>query len=125
MAGCDSGPKMAPVSGTVLLDGKPMVGASVNTQPIGTSENPGSGSFGKTDDQGHYSLELVNPPLPGAILGEHSVTITTKAPEEDFENDDDVVRVGPRLPARYSDGSERMTVTPGGITRDFDITLKE
>jgi len=127
MAGCDSGLDVAPVSGTVLLDGEPLVGANVNTQPISTSAKPkpGSGSFGKTDAQGHYSLELVDPPIAGAVFGEHRVTIT-RAEEQQDDEDDRIIRpTGPRWPARYSDGSLRLTVSEAGTSEaDYDLTMK-
>jgi len=127
LTGCDSGPGVAPVSGSVLLDGEPLVGASVNTQPISTSAKPkpGSGSFGKTDDQGHYSLELVDPPIAGAVFGEHRVTITRAEEQQDDEDDRLIIERGPRWPARYSDGSLRLTVSEAGTSEtDFELTLK-
>ncbi len=127
MAGCGSGLKVAPVSGTILLDGKPLAGASINTQPIGTSSNskPGSGSFGKTDAQGHYSLELVDPPVAGAVLGKHRVTIT-RDDGVPYSSSDEIVRPkGPPWPARYSDGSLRLTVPSEGNTEaNFELTHK-
>jgi hypothetical protein len=125
---------LAPVSGTILLDGEPLVGASVNTQPISTSSNrePGAGSFGNTDAQGHYSLELVDPPLAGAVLGEHRLTITRRKQQiEQYDDTDEIdLRVrppqGPPWPDRYGNGSLRLTVPPEGTTEaNFELTLKE
>ncbi len=124
--GCGANPNVVPVSGVVLLDGKPLVGASVNTQPIASSSgaNPGSGSFGRTDAEGRYSLEVVDPPMPGAYLGEHRVTITQPDEVEYRSTDEMVVPTGPPWPTRYSDGSLRMTVQPEGTTTvDFELTL--
>gem|GEM_PF-970265 len=127
MLGCGSKLEVAPVSGTVLLDGQPLAGASVNTQPISTSAkpNPGSGSFGKTDAQGHYSLEVVDPPIVGAMVGEHRVTIT-RGDKVLYRSSDLPVKSqnGP-WPDRYSDGSLRLTVPPEGTTEaNFELTLK-
>ena len=48
------------------------------TQPIATnSPNPGPGSFGRTDAEGRFELELVKPAIRGAIIGEHRVMIVT------------------------------------------------
>ena len=127
LAGCDSHPKVASISGTILLDGKPLVGASVNTQPISTPSNPkpGPGSFGKTDTQGRYSLELVDPPVAGAVLGEHRVTITRVESQGDDEDESAVVSKGAPWPTRYSDGSLRLTVTKEGNDQaNFDLHLK-
>jgi len=124
--GCGSKPNVVPVSGVVLLDGQPLVGASINTQPIATSDgaNPGSGSFGKTDAEGRYTLELVDPPMPGAFIGEHRVTITQSDEVEYRPTDEMVVPTGPPWPKRYGDGSQRLTVPPEGTTTaDFELTL--
>jgi len=128
LAGCGSSPNVVSVSGTVLLDGEPLVGASVNTQPISTTTNPepGSGSFGKTNAEGHYSLELVDPPLAGAVLGEHRVTITRETEEVYRSSDEPVAPPDIPWPTRYCDGSLRLTVTPGGTDEaDFELTLED
>ena len=133
--GCDSGPQVAPVSGVVLVDGEPLVGASVNTQPFNkTDGKPGAGSFGKTDSEGRYSLELVQPAMPGAIVGKHRVTIT---PEfyaanagRDYDVDDEDVPVDatprpPPWPTKYVDGSLTLTVPPEGTDQaDFSLSVK-
>src|SRR5688572_14696609 len=76
LAGCGQGLPVAPASGVVLLDSKPLANASITTQPIATdSPNPGPGSFGRTDAEGRFELELVNPAMRGAIIGEHRVLI--------------------------------------------------
>ncbi len=124
--GCGGNPNVVPVSGIVLLDGEPLVGASVNTQPIASSsgDSPGSGSFGRTDAEGRYSLELVDPPMPGAFLGEHRITIT-QADEVEYRSTDElVVPTGPPWPKRYGNGSLRLTVPPEGTsTANFVLTL--
>lgn len=77
LAGCGRGLPIAPASGVVLLDGTPLANARITTQPIATdSPNPGPGSFGRTDAEGRFELELVNPPMRGAIIGEHRVMIS-------------------------------------------------
>jgi hypothetical protein len=71
---------IVPVSGTVTLDGQPLAGATINFQPITdktTAAQAGVGSFGKTDEQGRYTLQLIDPDEPGALVGRHTVTITT------------------------------------------------
>src|SRR5262249_34965527 len=75
--GCGGGPKVAPVSGRVTLDGQPLAGASVNFQPLsdGNNLNPGPGSYGKTDADGRYSLRVVVDDRPGAFVGKHRVEI--------------------------------------------------
>lgn len=125
-SGCGSNSNVVPVSGIVLLDGQPLVGASVNTQPMASSgDEPGSGSFGKTDADGRYTLELVDPPMAGACIGEHRVTITQQDGVEYRSTDELVVPTGPPWPKQYSNGSLRLTVPPEGMTTaDFELTLK-
>ena len=63
ISGCGSSDlELAEVSGVVTLDGQPVAGAVVNTQPIPASAvpSPGPGSFGRTDEQGRFTLELVS-----------------------------------------------------------------
>ena len=77
-AGCGSKYTVVPVRGTIQLDGKPLEGATILTQPIGPAENdaPGPGSYGHTDADGRFSLELQNEPTPGAVPGDCVITIT-------------------------------------------------
>src|SRR4029453_18299896 len=64
---------VAPVSGTVTLDGAPLAAASVMFQP----KDGGRPSFGVTNAQGHYILEYSMSEL-GAKVGPCTVRITTE-----------------------------------------------
>src|SRR5438128_1111674 len=78
--GCDAGPKLVPVSGKVTLDGKPLVGATVGFYPQNKpSRELGPLSTGKTDDKGEFSLVTVLKREPGAVVGQHRVSITLLA----------------------------------------------
>ena len=141
-AGCGDGQLVAPVSGTVTLDGNPLAGATITTQPIAASgNNPGSGSFGTTDEQGRFELELVKPAVKGAIIGEHRVMISQASAKEsstvvvkgedgvEFHTDDpNAHRAGvgtSKWPTRFTDGSLHLTVPPEGKQdANFDLTLK-
>ena len=71
-SGCgDSGPELAPVSGTVLLDGKPVEGASVTFMPAAG----GRPATGTTNASGEFQLTTFKE-QDGALVGDHSVTIT-------------------------------------------------
>ncbi len=123
LLGCGSGSSYVPVSGVITLDGSPASGLNINTQPISTAAhpNPGSGSYGKTDAQGRYSLEVVEPITPGAIAGEHRVTITRIGSTE-HRATDEMVREA-YWPKRYADGSLRLTVPAEGTNgANFDLT---
>jgi hypothetical protein len=111
------------VSGKVTLDGAPLSGASVVFQPIASDGKlaVGSGSFGKTDAEGRYTLSLINNSAPGAVVGEHRVIITTAQDENPAS--DAAPRTEERVPAQYRDGSLRFTA-PGDGTDQADFVLK-
>jgi hypothetical protein len=135
-SGCgESGPDApdtASVSGTVTLNGDPVVGAEVSF--IG-KEFVG---YGKTDDDGKYTL------AQGAVVGENLVTISKIEGEAGMEMDPDegmdegqfeaaaggdldAVDVGPKqlIPVEFSD-VEKSKLTfnvPTGGTSSADFTL--
>lgn len=141
-AGCGKGLPVAPVSGTVTLDGQPLANATITTQPIGTdTRNPGPGSFGRTDAEGRFELEVVNPAIKGAIIGEHRVMISPAAGTEGtqpqrtaegvlFWTDDPQNRSAAGAaesdwPSHFMDGSLKMSVPPEGINNlRFDLKRK-
>ena len=115
--GCNSRPyEVVPVSGHITINGEPLANASVTTQPIaqGDSIYPGPGSFGKTDEQGRFSLELVDPEEPGAVVGKHRLMITqagfSERPESDLITDVPV----DTLPPKCRDGSLTIEVPREG-----------
>lgn len=123
--GCGSsdGVKLAPVTGIVELDGKPVASAKVEFNPV---ELPGQtkkgqpvigGSFAITDEEGNYELHF-GTGRPGAVLGEHTVKITTMnvnpdAPDSRRE----------RIPRQYNVVTRlNETVTEGDNVVDFSLT---
>lgn len=69
--GCgSSGPTIAPVSGTVTLDGKPVAGAAIGFMAIGD----GPVAHGTTDAEGRYTLTCFNE--PGAVVGDYNVVVS-------------------------------------------------
>jgi hypothetical protein len=124
--GC-GGSKVVPVSGKVTLDGVPLANAKVNFQPLGNGKiNPGLGSYAKTNDQGEYSLMLVDQSGPGAIVGKHRVEISAFESEKRDPNDDRERQPPDKVPARYNVKSElTFEVPPGGTTKaDFPLTTR-
>ena len=123
--GCNSTSyKTAPVSGVVKLDGMPLVGASVNFVPQSTDPvNPGgSGSYGKTDETGRYTLKLIENDGAGAAVGTHKVSIS--APQGDDRTKEGGI-VTDRVPPRYRGSETTLTfeVVPGGSKEaNFDLT---
>jgi hypothetical protein len=65
LAGCDSGPALVPVTGTVTLDGKPLSLKSVMFFP--QEGTPGHGGGGNTKSDGTYSLIAS---IPGGLTDE-------------------------------------------------------
>jgi hypothetical protein len=78
-AGCGTGPRYVPVSGTVKLDGKPYGLAVVSFQPqaTGANPNPGRGSSAFTDENGRFVLQTDDGHV-GAVPGKHRIRIMTK-----------------------------------------------
>lgn len=120
--GCGSSGKLAPVSGVVTLNGKPLANALVSFQPIASQgTSPGVGSYGTTDSAGKYSLRTADTDAPGAVVGNHLVLINLKV-----ESDDRDPRTRPpakTLLAKYNVQSElQFKVEPGGSTAaNFDL----
>jgi hypothetical protein len=116
---------LAPVSGTVTLNGEPLAGADVHFQPIGSKENPnpGPGSHAKTDDQGRYSLR-VDERQAGAVVGKHRVMIfaythgtTGRQPDAGGGRRKD------RIPLKYNENSVLTCAVPTGGRTDADFRL--
>ena len=125
LGGCGGGDsiELAPVSGKVTMDGEPLANVTVTFQPItkGT-ENPGPGSFGKTDEQGQFTLELTTTGKSGAVVGKHQISITT--PEPEGGEDSDVSDFVDPIPARYNARStlKRDVSSDGTDEADFKLT---
>jgi hypothetical protein len=124
--GCGS-KQIAPVSGRVTLNNKPLANATVSFQPIAQkrSAEAGPGSTGRTDANGEFTLTL-STGEKGAWVGEHQVRISllqTKDPEDDSRPE----RGGPpqedQIPAEYNEKSKlTFTVPPEGTSKaNFEL----
>ncbi len=83
LAGCNNGPGVVEVSGTVTVDGKPLELIQVEFWP-----SSGPRSIGKTDDQGKFTLKLDDGSQPGAVPGKHKVALRDTWPsKDDYLND--------------------------------------
>lgn len=127
VAGCGpNGPAVVPVSGRVTLDGAPLVGATLTFQPITdgspTSTTAAVGSYGRTDAEGKYTLRLIDPDQPGAIVGKHTVTINT-AVAENPASDEIKLKQPEVLPAAAR--TREIEVPAGGTDKaDLELTSK-
>src|SRR5262245_34134306 len=90
LVSCSSEPyKIAPISGRVTLDGKPVAKWAVMLQPVasGKSINPGPGSAGVTDEDGRYTLTVIGKTTKGAVIGKHQVRFTPFDDSSDSSDD--------------------------------------
>ncbi len=71
VAGCSGGPKLAEVTGTVKLNGKPLANVMVEFNPDSAT---GVRATGTTDENGRYTL-LCDDQRPGAMVGHHRVVL--------------------------------------------------
>jgi hypothetical protein len=124
VAGCGgSNLTVAPVSGTVTLNGQPLPNAFIMFEPIESGGTNTPTSNGRTDDKGHYVLSIPVTNDKGAVLGKHTVRILAakidKAPD-----DDSISKVEEPVPAKYNAKSElTFEVKAGGSDKaDFALT---
>jgi hypothetical protein len=120
--GCGGGrPKRARVTGIVMYHGKPVAGAGVTFYPKG-----GAIGAGMTDANGRFTLTTFDRTgNDGAILGEHTVSISKYIPDPNDPRPPALRPKVPVLPARYAsmiDSPLRATVTAEG-PNDFTFEL--
>ncbi len=118
VAGCARGPKLVPVSGKLLLNGKPLKNVKLDFHPDPDKGTTGPSSTGTTDDQGNFTLTCSAPGnKPGAVIGHHRVILTDLdiygnvfVGRGDYRSDEGGVSKEvpklPRFPATYSDLSQ-------------------
>jgi len=118
--GCGSpaGPELGTVQGTVTLDGDPLPDAVIQFAP-----NKGRPSTGTTDANGHYTLQYTMD-RPGAVIGMHSVRVTTARTTEGEDGTDQTTPE--KVPAKFNTESELTEeVTAGSNTIHIELTSEE
>jgi hypothetical protein len=153
LAGCGSeGFTLAPVSGRVTVDSKPVAGLRIAFEPVGSASRPAPGpeAIGITDDEGRFSLATMSEsPRRGAVVGKCRIRIwTLPANQEDALFDDQnpnydpvqeikvlkermrsrggkkkVERPTGALPLRYNDHTELSFEVPPGGTDKADFQI--
>ena len=115
-AGCGSDDDLATVKGKVTLNGQPLQDATVEFQPTAAGAAP---SAGKTDTKGRYKL-MYSFDVPGAVSGEHVVSIRTAGTY--FDDQGNELEREERVPAKYNKHTElKRTVQPGRNNFDFEL----
>jgi len=132
IAGCSSGPPgppLAPVTGTVTLDDKPLSGAMILLVPTG--ETRGQGGTARTDAAGKFTVTTPDGKYKGTVAGTYQVVINkyVNADGTDFVPNAEVSPMDAGfvevLPPNYSDQSQtelKATVPEGGGTLEFKLT---
>lgn len=126
-----SGPKhkLAPVAGTITLNGKPLANAQISFQPTAPASATEAlpGSYGTTDANGQYTLQLVtaDKAVIGAVIGSHRVAITVANEGGGGADAGPAARPKPNpVPARYNSQSELKFDVPAEGTDKADFPLK-
>lgn len=118
LAGCGAQMKVAPVTGTVTLDGQPLEQVSVLFQP-----DNGRPSFGVTDKQGKYQLAY-NRGQGGAEVGECTVKVSEMKNDEEAPTKPVAKKVkGVESPFdRYAKDPLKVKILPKKNTIDIALT---
>lgn len=111
LVGCSAGdrPPLGRVSGTVTMDGKPLVGVIISFQP-----DSGRAASAETDPQGNYDLEYTYQ-VKGAKVGPNTVSFAWPTGAEGKQ----------AIAAKFSTKSElKREVKSGKNKFDFELTSK-
>lgn len=124
--GCKPSPfALVPVSGTVLLEGKPLDGGVINFQPIatGTAATGGPGSTARIDPSGRFSLATIQG-QPGAVAGPHRVKIYSFNAETAARSKNGSASERERVPPKYNYNSSLTFDVPAAGTDKADFSLE-
>ncbi len=124
LVGC-GGPSLAPVSGTVTLNGEPVDGIRVVFEPIvgeaDVTDQTYFTSFGITDEAGRFDMqtEVDDKLLPGAVVGVSAVRLVCIKRESFMNKGLEDSRAVHNLPASARDKSLRYTVEEAGSSEAY------
>jgi hypothetical protein len=126
-AGCDQGRDIAPVSGLITLDGRPLAGGGIVCQPLAPpgSVIAGKGSVAFCDTDGRFQLRTLDG-RDGAVVGEHRVRIYGPRAHNAPANDAGGVKAREIVPKKYNRETELSLTVPEDGTTDanFNLTSK-
>jgi len=119
LVGCGGpdGPKLATVTGTITIDGKPVSGAGIQ---LISQEPNGSVAYGMTDESGQYEMAF-GQKRKGAFPGKNKVVL----------NSDSRISVGGEkydgaevFPPKYNTKSEEFVNVKEGESNVFDFKVE-
>lgn len=121
VAGCGGEAKLAPVTGTVTIAGKPYPGGKVLFTPVaeGDAIEAGRAAFGIPDENGRFELSTYRQ-SDGALIGEHTVQLLRAA--DDSQTRPDLARLDFR---RVTLPSGRVSVAAGDNQVDIALSIEE
>ena len=130
-AGCGSGVKLVPVSGTVTVAGEPVEGITVTFLPKNQIEGEHMVPYGQTDAEGKFTVQ-VSPSQMGAPAGEYTVLFQklrmpdgSMIPEDQSAADVGAVNQIPDMYMNPGPASETVTIPEGGSQNlTFDLKAK-
>lgn len=114
LVGCGYG-NVAPVTGTVTLDGEPLADALVRFQPV----EGGRPSTATTDAQGNYTLRYTQK-QEGAERGKHRVFVSTGQTAEDEQGNEIIIEE--KVPAKYNTENKDHIHEVNGSRIDLELT---
>ena len=96
--GCNDNPDVAPVSGVVMMDGKPLAGGRIMFEPIADGEDKlvGKSAFGQIAEDGTFTLSTYGD-QDGAVVGSHHPVVFGDRQEEDRSLNPKGIRTGPNI----------------------------
>jgi hypothetical protein len=115
LVGCNDGPKVVKVSGTVTHNGKPVPSLTIHFIP-----ETGRPSWALTDENGRFNLEYDNK-IRGALVGKHTVWVQWRARTPQEEMNPKLANrpaVLPTIEAKY--GSQEKSPLKIEITESVD-----
>lgn len=127
--GCDSGPKLIGVGGTVKYQGKPVPGADV----VFTPDAGGAFALGRSDEEGKFTLATDG--KSGALVGSYKVAVTAVRQKKAVKESEAVGMTDaqiaanhePLVPRKYNNtilSGLTATVGEDASANQFDFDLK-
>jgi hypothetical protein len=118
VAGCQRGPQLGRVTGTVTANGEPVPFAYVVFNPVKPPRTYGSAY---ANERGQYELKFSST-SNGAPIGKHQVSIT--AAKGDELSDDAKPSARLKVPSKYNTATElQAEVKPGSNVIDFALVI--